>query len=67
MGFMVGRVLFVVSRNHCVVCYVNLTCEFIVVLISINLIHNLFVVILDERNKSVRIEAGNDKINLNLN
>ena len=60
---MVGGALFVVSSNHCVVCYDYLTCEFIVVLISINLIHNLFVVILDERNKSVSIETGNDITN----
>ena len=64
---MAGGALFVVSRNHCVVCYAYLTCEFIVVLISFNLIHNLFVVKLDEWNKSASIETGNGNMNLNLN
>ena len=51
--FVVGKALFVVVSNHCMVCYVNLSCNFIVVLISIDLMHNLFVVLLDERNKVV--------------
>ena len=54
VGFVVGGALIVVGSNHCVVCYVNLTCEFIVALISIDFIHNLFFIILDEQNKFVQ-------------